>query len=73
MIISNTYAEGKNIDYSKFFDRFYREDKSHNNKKSGFGIGLSMARDLVHTFKGKIKVEYHGDMISFIISLKTLK
>lgn len=73
LIISNTYAEGKNIDYSKFFDRFYREDESHNNKKAGFGIGLSMARDLVHTFKGKIKVEYHEDMISFIISLKTLK
>lgn len=30
--ISNTYVEGKNVDYSKFFERFYREDESHNNK-----------------------------------------
>lgn len=71
--ISNTYAKGKNVNYKNFFDRFYREDESHNNKNSGFGIGLSMAQDLVHAFKGKIKVNYQKDTISFIISLKLAK
>lgn len=73
LTISNTYAEGKNVNYKNFFDRFYREDESHNNKKSGFGIGLSMAQDLVHAYKGKIKVNYHEDTISFVISLKLSK
>lgn len=70
LIISNTYKNGKNVNYNNFFERFYRQDESHNNKKSGFGIGLSMAQDLVHAFKGRIKVSYRGDTISFIISLR---
>lgn len=57
--ISNTYAAGKNVNYSKFFERFYRDDHSHHNgKKSGFGIGLSMAQSLVQTFNGKINARY---------------
>lgn len=67
--ISNTYAEGKNVDYSKFFERFYREDESHNNKKSGYGIGLSMAQTMVKLFKGSISVFYSGDTITFLVSL----
>ncbi len=67
--ISNTYAEGKDVDYSKFFERFYREDESHNNKKSGYGIGLSMARTMVKLFKGNISVSYSGDTITFLVSL----
>lgn len=66
--ISNTYAEGKNVDYSKFFERFYREDESHNNKKSGYGIGLSMAQTMVKLFKGSISVSYSGDIITFLVS-----
>ncbi|CDO18762.1 Putative two component system histidine kinase [Streptococcus gallolyticus] len=67
--ISNTYAEGKNVDYSKFFERFYREYESHNNKKSGYGIGLSMAQTMVKLFKGSISVSYSGDTITFLVSL----
>lgn len=67
--ISNTYAEGKNVDYSKFFERFYREDESHNNKKSGYGIGLSMAQTMVKLFKGSISVSYSRDTITFLVSL----
>lgn len=67
--ISNTYVEGKNVDYSKFFERFYREDESHNNKKSDYGIGLSMAQTMVKLFKGSISVSYSGDTITFLVSL----
>lgn len=67
--ISNTYAEGKDIDYSKFFERFYREDESHNNQKSGYGIGLSMARTMVKLFKGNISVNYKDDTITFVVSI----
>ena len=67
--ISNTYAEGKDVDYSKFFERFYREDESHNNQKSGYGIGLSMARTMVKLFKGNISVNYKDDTITFVVSI----
>lgn len=66
LTVSNDYAEGKDVDYSRFFDRFYRQDTSHNsNKKKGFGIGLSMAENLVTTCKGKITASWKNGRISF--------
>ncbi|SDO55719.1 His Kinase A (phospho-acceptor) domain-containing protein [Streptococcus equinus] len=67
--ISNTYKAGKNVDYTKFFERFYREDESHNNKNSGYGIGLSMAKTMVKLFKGNISVTYKDDTITFVVTL----
>lgn len=63
--VSNDYADGKNVDYSKFFDRFYREDTSHNTEKGGFGIGLSIAENLVEKYKGKIDVSWKDGVITF--------
>lgn len=67
--ISNTYTKGKDVDYTKFFERFYREDESHNNKTSGYGIGLSMVQTMVKLFKGNISVNYKDDTITFVVSL----
>ncbi len=67
--VSNTYPEKKDVDYSKFFERFYREDESHNSEKKGFGIGLSMAQHFVEMFRGKIHVNYKNGMISFVVTL----
>lgn len=69
LAISNTYKEGEKVDYSKFFERFYREDESHNSKRSGFGIGLSMAESMVKLFKGSISVSYKDDIITFTVIL----
>lgn len=71
--VSNTYKEGKGQDYSHFFDRFYREDESHNSKKGGLGIGLSMARELTEAFRGRISVHHKGDDIVFSVILKIAK
>jgi len=65
LVIYNTYKEGKNIDYSKFFERFYREDQSHNSSISGYGVGLSIARNIINRHKGKIHVTYKNDIIYF--------
>lgn len=73
LIVSNSFKEDKKIDYANFFERFYREDESHNSKKSGFGIGLSMAQELVHVFGGKIEVNYNNEMINFMVTLKIAK
>ena len=67
LIVSNSYADGENVDYSRFFDRFYREDESHNHKRAGYGIGLSMAESLVNLFKGKIAVSYKKGLIVFTV------
>ncbi len=69
LTVSNDYRDGEGVDYSKFFDRFYRADESHNNKKEGFGIGLSMAESLVRMFKGKINVSYKKPRIIFTVVL----
>ncbi|QTU82482.1 HAMP domain-containing histidine kinase [Carnobacteriaceae bacterium zg-C25] len=65
--VTNTYAEGETVDYTRFFDRFYREDESRNSK--GFGIGLSMAQSFVKIFKGKIFVTYKEGAITFTVLL----
>ena len=65
--VSNNYADGKNVDYSRFFERFYRGDISHSSEKAGYGIGLSIANELVQLLKGKIQVKYIDGRIIFTI------
>lgn len=69
--VANTYKEGENEDYHRFFERFYRADESHTkNGKSGFGIGLSMAQYLIKLMKGKISAKYADHSLAFAITLK---
>ncbi len=68
--ISNDYKDGEGVDYNRFFERFYREDESHNSSKKGYGIGLSMASELIKIFKGKITVTYNDGSISFNVILQ---
>ncbi|MBB1062458.1 sensor histidine kinase [Limosilactobacillus fastidiosus] len=70
--VTNSFAAGKEIDYQRFFERFYREDKARtiNEKKSGYGIGLSMAQNIVKNFGGQIKISYSNGKISMIITIK---
>lgn len=69
LIISNSYANGANVNYSRFFERFYREDDSHNTDKGGYGIGLSLAESICQQYGGSIKVRWKDGMISFICLL----
>ena len=67
LVVYNTYKSGKGVDYSRFFERFYREDKSHNSNVSGYGVGLSIAGNIVKRHKGKIHISYKNDTIYFNI------
>lgn len=67
--VSNTYADGKDVDTSRFFERFYRQDESHNSGKSGFGIGLSMAREMTERLKGHMNVSWADQTITFTVDL----
>ena len=68
--VSNNYADGKDVDYNRFLDRFYREDQSHNIDKGGFGIGLSIADSIVSQYRGKLEVSYQNGVIEFSAVLK---
>lgn len=70
LIVSNSYAAGVDVDYTKFFERFYREDTAHQ-AKGGFGIGLSMAKQIVSDFNGQINADYQDGQISFTVTLKS--
>lgn len=52
------FGEGitkENID--KIFNRFYRVDKARARNKGGNGLGLSIAKQLVENYKGRLHVE----------------
>lgn len=67
--VANDYAEGKDVDYDKFFERFYRADTSHNAEKKGFGIGLSIASELTRAIGAKIKTDWQDGRIRFTLML----
>lgn len=69
LTVSNDYKDGAGKDYSKFFERFYRADESHNSGKQGFGIGLAMAQELVTRMNGTMGASWHDGRISFTVNL----
>ena len=70
LTVSNNFAEGGGVDYSKFFDRFYRRDESHNIDKGGYGIGLSIAQAIVSKYRGSIDAVWKDGVICFTCRLK---
>ena len=71
LTVSNSYAAGGETDYSRFFERFYRADESHNNLKRGYGIGLSMVQSVVEKSDGSIKADWKDGTITFTVRLPT--
>ena len=60
----------KNDDLPHIFERFYRADKGRNRQNGGFGLGLSLALDIVQKYKGRIKVQSEfGKATTFFINL----
>lgn len=59
-------------DISHIFERFYRADKSHSNEKEGFGLGLSIAKEIIDIHNSTIFAEYKNNMVIFNLTLKKL-
>lgn len=53
------------------FDRFYSLDESRSREKSGYGIGLSVAKEIIEANNGEIKaMSSTGDDITFFLRFK---
>ena len=70
LTVSNSYAEGEHTDCSRFFERFYRQDESHNIEKEGYGVGLSIAQNLVEKNRGSIDAHWKDGVIFFCCVLR---
>lgn len=65
LYIKNTTEKIPKEDLPYLFNRFYRLDKSRNNKKGGYGLGLSIAKSILDNIGGKISVDYKDGWIIF--------
>jgi signal transduction histidine kinase len=72
-VVISTENESENVDVNeldKLFDRFYRADKARS-EKSGFGIGLSIARSICEAHKGSINASCaDGKTVRFTAKLR---
>lgn len=67
--ISNETADLKQEDVSKMFDYFYQKDSN----KSGFGIGLTLVKELVDLYQGTIETKLISKNLHIIINLPLSK
>lgn len=45
-----------NENFEQIFERFYREDKARTGTSGGFGLGLSIASNIINEYNGVVKV-----------------
>ncbi len=69
LIVENDTDVDDSVELNRFFERFYRSDYSRARSSGGFGIGLSVAKNIVETHKGKISVSKSGNKIAFTVIL----
>lgn len=68
--ITDTGMGIKNEDQPYIFDRFYQSSSNPHSEKEGFGIGLTLVRELLDLHSGSISVESRkGSGTTFNISL----
>ena len=70
LTISNTGIPIPAEDGERIFNRFYRVDPSRSKTASGSGLGLSLAREIVHAHGGDLRLDPDsGSVVSFTMSL----
>lgn len=67
--LENTMEEIIEYDSDILFERFYRGDKSRNQKISGSGLGLFISKSIVDLHGGKIHIETEGHRFKVYIKL----
>ena len=69
--VSNLCSSPPEGNLERLFDRFYRADSSRSRETGGYGVGLSIARAIVQTHRGKIAAQSitKDKTVCFIITL----
>jgi len=63
--VKNKCVKVSDEDKEKLFDTFYRIGYSRNSETGGHGLGLSIAKSIVHMHSGKIEVDNGENEITF--------
>lgn len=72
LVVFNTADSIDKRTVSRWFDRFYQEDKSRTHREGGFGIGLSMVSAVVDVHGGKVQaVSKDGRSVSIEVTMPT--
>ena len=57
----------------KIFERFFRADESRNRDSNRYGLGLSIAKNIVNNHNGTIVAESKDGYTNFKVIIKTKK
>lgn len=69
LIVSNTGTQIKQEELPQLFERFYQKKETN----VGFGLGLTLVKELVDLYKGTIQVQVHKDTLTFQVTLPLQK
>lgn len=70
LTVYNTGMGIKPENYSLIWERFYREDTVRNSQSGSYGLGLSIAKEIVNKHKGEIYIEgVYGKFVQFVVYL----
>ena len=68
--VRNSSQPLEESEMGRLFERFYRPDSSRNRTTGGHGIGLSIAKAVVDSHRGKIYVKNEPGMVAFCVELQ---
>lgn len=72
--VKNTGPSIKDEHKAHLFERFYREDDSRNKATGGYGLGLTIAWQIIHEHQGKIEVhDVFPQGVNFSVTLPLKK
>lgn len=70
LVVKNSFARGKKVEFNRYFERFYRDDEAHSDA-GGYGIGLSVAESICTRYGGTIRANWKAGVAIFTCQLKS--
>ena len=71
--VSNAGPAIGRADQRRVFDRFYRTAHAHQNAIQGFGIGLTMVKDVVAAHGGRVSIDSADGTTTFVVEVPAVR